>query len=64
MMRQLSADFFARSPLLIFPLIALAVFVVVFIAVSVRALRTRREELDRLAALPLSDSDSEVSSHV
>jgi hypothetical protein len=64
MMRLMSADYFARSPLMIFPVIALAIFVVVFVAVTVRALRTRRDELDRLAALPLSDSDSEVSSHV
>ena len=62
MLRQLSADYFARSPLLIYPVLALAIFMAVFLLVSVRALRARREEIDRMASLPLSDS--EVSRHV
>ncbi len=61
-MRQLSADYFARSPLLIYPLIALGLFFLVFVIISVRAMRTKRAELDRLAALPLFDSEPE--SHV
>ena len=61
MLRQLSADYFARSPMLEYPVIALAIFLVVFIVVSVRALRSRREDVERMAALPLSDS--EVSHH-
>ena len=62
MLRQLSADYFARSPLLAYPVIALAIFLVVFVVVSVRALRSRREDVERMAALPLL-SDSEVSGH-
>lgn len=62
MLRQLSADYFARSPLLAYPVIALAIFLVVFVVVSVRALRSRREEVERMAALPLTDS--EVTEHV
>jgi hypothetical protein len=62
MLRELTADYFARSPLLAYPVFALALFALVFVAVSVRALRSRREEVERMAALPLSDS--EVSRHV
>jgi hypothetical protein len=61
MLGQFSADYFARSPLLAYPVIALAIFLVVFVVVSVRALRSRPEEVERMAALPLSDS--EVSGH-
>lgn len=62
MLRQLSAEYFAHSPLLVYPVFALAIFLVVFVAVSVHALRSRREDVERMAALPLSDS--EVSRHV
>ena len=63
MLRHLSADYFARSPVLAFPVLALALFVIVYVAVSLRALRARREETERMAALPLSDSE-EGSRHV
>jgi hypothetical protein len=64
-LRQLSVDYFARSPVLAYPVLALAIFLTVFIVVSVRALRARREDVERMAALPLSDSsDSKVSDHV
>jgi hypothetical protein len=55
MLSRFSADYFARSPLMIFPLVALALFFTVFVAVSIRAARTKRDELERMAALPLSD---------
>ncbi len=61
MLSQFSADYFARSPVIVFPIVALAIFMVVFIAVTVRALRSNKDEVDHLAALPLSDS--EVDSH-
>jgi cbb3-type cytochrome oxidase subunit 3 len=62
MLSQLAADYFARSPVLAFPIVALALFMVVFVAVSVRALCRQRAELDQLAALPLADSQ-EVKRH-
>ena len=55
MLSQFSADFFARSPVLAGPVVALGIFIVVFVAVSVRAARTKKTELDRMAALPLAD---------
>jgi hypothetical protein len=57
MLAQFSAEFFARSPLLALPTIALGIFFCVFVSVSVRALWARDEHMQRLAALPLSDSE-------
>ena len=57
MLSQLSAEFFARSPVLAWPVFALALFLVVFVAVSVRALLGRRDEMQRMAALPIDDSE-------
>lgn len=61
MLSQLSAEFFARSPVLAWPVFALGVCLSVFLAVSIRALFGRRDQLQRMAELPLDDS--EVSHH-
>lgn len=58
MMRLMSSEFFARSPVLIFPVLALGLFFVVFVLISLRALLTQREEMDAAARLPLNDGDS------
>ncbi len=58
-MRAFSAEFFARSPVLIFPLIALGIFFVVFVAIALRVMLTQREEADAAARLPL-DSQPRV----
>ena len=57
MLTQLSAEFFARSPLLAWPVFALALFLCVFVAVSLRALLGRREDMLRMAELPIRDSE-------
>ena len=57
MLSQLANEFFARSPVLAWPLFALSVFVTVFVAVSARALLGRRDDMQRLSALPLSDAE-------
>jgi cbb3-type cytochrome oxidase subunit 3 len=62
MMRQLSAEFFARSPLLAWPVFALAIFFTLFLVISLRALLGRKDEMEHLAALPLTDA--EVNEHV
>ncbi len=61
MLQLLSADYFARSPLLVFPVIALGVFMLVFVVATLRAFLTRQSEISHMANLPLEDS--EVSSH-
>jgi hypothetical protein len=55
MLSQLAAEYFARSPLLILPAIALGIFFVVFILVSLRALLARSDDMQRMAALPIAD---------
>jgi hypothetical protein len=50
-------DLLAQSPLLVLPLVALFLFLGVFLAVLVRTMVTRTPEYARTAALPLEDSD-------
>lgn len=58
-MRAMASGFFADSPVLDFPIIALLLFLGVFIAITVRALRTPSVAFDRSAALPLEDEHHE-----
>jgi hypothetical protein len=57
MLGWFASDFFARSPVLVYPIIALAIFMTVFVTVSLRALFRPKSELERLAALPLTEDD-------
>ncbi|MGB0679491.1 MAG: hypothetical protein ACPGUV_07520, partial [Polyangiales bacterium] len=63
MISFLAGDFFARSPLLAYPLLALAIFVSLFAAVLWRTLRQSRERLHTLAHLPFDDA-AQVHVHV
>lgn len=55
MLSSIAAEFFGRSPVLALPVIALVLFVAVFVATSVRALLTRKRDVAQLASLPLSE---------
>jgi uncharacterized membrane protein (DUF485 family) len=57
MLGWFASDFFARSPVLIFPLVALGLFMTVFVLATVRALMANREHLDRMSRLPLEAGD-------
>lgn len=46
-----------RSPVLVFPLIAMTIFLVVFIAVVIRTWRKKPDELAKLADLALKGDD-------
>lgn len=59
MLGWISSDFFARSPLLILPLVALGLFMFVFISVSLRAWRTQSEMIDTLSKLPFDDTEGD-----
>jgi len=48
-------ELFHKSPLLLYPLLALVIFIVVFAGVALRAWRQRPEERDQLSRLPLCD---------
>ena len=52
MLSELSRDFFSQSPMLFYPIVALGLFLAVFVAMLARTLFTRPEELDRLSRLP------------
>ncbi|MET0385903.1 MAG: hypothetical protein ABW321_08085 [Polyangiales bacterium] len=56
MMSQLCADYFHRSPVLAWPIAALALFMTVFVVVTVRALLRRPVDIQRMAELPLRDT--------
>jgi cbb3-type cytochrome oxidase subunit 3 len=62
-MGAIARDFFRSSPVLDFPLIALAIFMLVFLAVSVRVLITKGGRLDAAARLPLNDGLSQENGH-
>lgn len=52
MLSQLVSGYFARSPVLAWPLLALGLFFTVFVIVSVRALWGERATMQRMAELP------------
>jgi hypothetical protein len=52
-MSRLMGQLFNQSPLLVWPIVSLAIFVLTFLAVFVVTLRRRPGEIDLLAAMPL-----------
>lgn len=55
MLSWMATDYFDKSPVLIFPMIALFLFMGVFTVTVVRAMLKRRTEIERMARLPLED---------
>jgi hypothetical protein len=62
-MGAIAREFFRNSPVLDFPLIALAIFMLVFIAITVRALILQSAQVDAAARLPLEEPRRQESSH-
>lgn len=56
-MRDLAFDFFQRSPAMAGPVVALLVFFVVFAVAAARAVRARRQDLERAARLVLEGEE-------
>jgi hypothetical protein len=52
MLSWIASGYFAQSPVLVLPVVAMILFMVVFTASALRALRTKKTELDHLANLP------------
>jgi|JRYH01.1.fsa_nt_gb hypothetical protein len=52
------SDIISHLGLTIFPIVGLIIFVAVFAAVTVRALRTRREDINRFAVLPFEGGEA------
>ena len=61
MMRMISAEFFARSPVLVFPILALGLFMIVFVVISLRAVLTSKTQLDAASRLPFDTDTNERS---
>jgi hypothetical protein len=59
-MSQIAHDFFARSPLMAAPLVAMLIFIAVFVVVVARVMRTKKTDLDRSASLPLDEGGNDV----
>lgn len=53
MLSLIALDFFRRSPMLMLPMVALAIFMLVFAVVTVRTLLRHKASYDHLANLPL-----------
>ncbi len=58
-MSRLAAEFFERSPVLLYPLLALALFFIVFLVVIVSVMRMKKSKADEYARIPLQ-KESEV----
>ncbi len=52
-------DLLVQSPLLALPLVAMFLFLAVWVATSIRAMTRSREEMDAAARLALSEDDNE-----
>ena len=60
-MSELAADFFANNPAMAGPMIAMLLFIAVFVAATVRAWRISPEHVERLAHLALEGEPEEAS---
>jgi hypothetical protein len=61
MIGAMARDFFAASPMLVYPVAALILFLLAFALATWRALRRPRAELEPIARLPLADVVEEES---
>lgn len=55
MLSMMAKGFFANSPVLFFPVVALLIFIGVFTLITIRVLRTDKIALQEVAGLPLTD---------
>jgi hypothetical protein len=56
MLSLMAKGFFAESPIIFFPVIALIIFFGVFTFITVRTLRRDKSELSQLAQLPFAET--------
>lgn len=57
-MRALASDFFARSPVMAGPLVAIVLFFTVFVGVAIWVMWTKREAFDAVSRMPLEDGNA------
>ncbi|MEM7136769.1 MAG: cbb3-type cytochrome c oxidase subunit 3 [Myxococcota bacterium] len=58
-MSRFASEFLTASPALLYPSIALLLFVAVFVGIVVRVFRMKKSEADKLARIPLEDEPVE-----
>ena len=54
-MSRFAAEFFAQSPALLYPVVALVLFFTVFLVVVIRVMRMKASEADRHARIPFEE---------
>lgn len=57
MLGQMFRQLFSGNPLTAFPSVGLAIFMTVFVVITVQVLRRRASSYDDLAQLPLADEE-------
>ena len=57
-MRFMAQNFFANSPVLELAIVALLVFVLLFVAILIRVMRSNKKSFDVLAHMPLEDREA------
>ena len=55
MISVMASEYFAQSPVLIYPVLALGLFIVVFSIATLRALLANKPDIERLSRMPLED---------
>jgi hypothetical protein len=54
-MSRMAESFFAASPLLVLPIVSMVIFGAVFLAITMRAMRTPNDEIEKRRAMPLEE---------
>ena len=62
MLSFMAKGFFHESTVLMWPIVALFIFIAVFTAITIRTLRTDKESLSAIAGLPLAE-DLPLAAH-
>ena len=63
MLSFMAMDYFQKSPVMAFPLIALAIFMGVFFLVTLRAVLTKKSRWESIARLPLEQQGEQEARH-
>jgi hypothetical protein len=64
MLGFMAMDYFRQSPMLAFPVLALAIFMLVFCLVSLRAVLTKKTRFEQISRLPLESVDERARGDV
>lgn len=59
MLGFMAMEYFRTNPVMMFPLIALAIFMAVFLVVTLRATLTQKSRWEAVANLPLERTDAD-----